>query len=70
MMNLDRVVSIAAALAAPVIVLLVDQHLLSSAVATDVAAIVATAVGAYHVNNDSARAALADAADVAGAPSA
>ena len=69
-MNLDRVVSIGAALAAPVIVLLVDQHLLSSAVATDVAAIVATAVGAYHVNNDKARAAIAGAPDVAGAPSA
>ena len=69
-MNLDRVVSIGAALAAPVIVLLVDQHLLSSAVATDVAAIVATAVGAYHVNNDSARAALAVAPDLASAPSA
>ena len=69
-MNLDRVVSVGAALAAPVIVLLVDQHVLSSAIATDIAAIVATAVAAYHVNNDKARAAIAESPDVADAPAA
>lgn len=69
-MKLDKIVSIVAALAAPVIVLLVDQHLLSTTIATDVAAIVATAVGAYHVPNDAARAAMAANPDVASAPSA
>lgn len=46
--TIDRAISLGAAVAAPVLTLCVDQHWLSAMSATDVGAIVAAAVGAYH----------------------
>jgi tetrahydromethanopterin S-methyltransferase subunit E len=54
--KLDRAVTLGAAVAAPVLALLVDEHVLSALQATDLGAIVATFVGAYHLPNDAARA--------------
>lgn len=45
---IDRAVAFGAAVSAPVLTLLVDQHVLSALTATDVGAVVAAAVGAYH----------------------
>jgi hypothetical protein len=58
--KLDRVVTLAAAVAAPILGLCVDQHWLSPIAATDLGAIVATFVAAYHLPNDAARAAQQD----------
>lgn len=44
----DRLVTVAAAVATPVVALLIDTHEISAAVGVDVGAIVAAAVGAYH----------------------
>jgi hypothetical protein len=45
---MDTAVNVAAAVAAPVLTLLVDTHALSATVATDVGVIVAAAVTTYH----------------------
>lgn len=57
-MSIDKAATIVAALAAPLLALAVDQHWLSALTATDLGAIVAAFIGALHVNNDAARAAL------------
>lgn len=46
--NVDRLVTIAAALATPILGLLVDQHVISAALSLDIGSIVATAVASYH----------------------
>lgn len=46
--NVDRLVTIAAAIATPALGLLVDQHVISAALSLDIGGIVATAVGSYH----------------------
>ena len=44
----DKAVVFTAAVSAPILTLLVDQHVLSALAATDAGAVVAAAVGAYH----------------------
>ena len=46
--TLDRAVTGLAALATPVVALLIDTHVITAQVGVDVGAIVAAAVGAYH----------------------
>ena len=45
---IDRAVTIAAAVATPVLGLLVDQHVISAVASLDVGAIIAAAVASYH----------------------
>lgn len=45
---MDRVVTFIAAISAPLLTLLVDQHVVTALAATDIGAIVAAAVGSYH----------------------
>lgn len=60
-MKLDKVVTILAAVTAPVLLLLVDSHVLSNVTAADIGGIVTALIVGYHTPNDAARAALADA---------
>lgn len=46
--SVDRAVTIVASVAAPVLSLLVHEHVLSSLAATDIGSIVATAVASFH----------------------
>lgn len=68
-MKLDRLVTLGAAIAAPVLGLCVDQHWLSAIAATDLGAVVATFVAAYHLPNDAARAAGSPASGTSGVQS-
>lgn len=57
-MKLDRIVVVLAALAAPVLGFCVTSGWLSPHDAEPIGGIVAALVGGYHVQNDSARAAV------------
>lgn len=58
MRSWDKVVTFAAAVSAPVLTLLADQHVISLGLSVDLGAVVAAAVGAYHLPSDSARQAM------------
>lgn len=65
-MKLDRLVTLAAACAAPVLTIAVVHGWLSKTDAEQIGLIVAVAVGGYHVPNDKARTATAVPVNTAG----
>lgn len=66
-MSRDRLVTILAACAVPLIAVGIDVHFITAAVGADIGAVIAAFVGAYHLPNDAARAALSAAQDTQGA---
>lgn len=72
-MKFDRLVTIVAAVTAPVLLLLTDAHVLSTVTAADIGGIVTALIVGYHTPDDAARVALAapdPAADPVKAPDA
>lgn len=67
-LSANKVAALVGAVAAPFLTLLVDQHVLTPLLATDVGAVVFTAVAFLHINNDEANAALAEVASRNQAP--
>lgn len=58
-LSTNKLAAFVGAVAAPCLTLLVDQHALTPLLATDVGAVIFTAVAFLHINNDEARAAIA-----------